>query len=226
MFWNQLYRLSLKPELCDSLKDFLPKELNTILKTLQQPVFQEYFKKAATQQSRFFQELRPLSEKLKEELTSIAQIPTDERILIVAPNNLWPRIAQVIPLQFPKEMTDNEFMAIDADKVKSLPIDNPLAQKILQRFCEESKTPIVANIPQYLRVDGNNPSKVSFTNDFLCDYLKNCESHIDCIDIVIILCAVGLTMLTSIKRKTNANNAAMKYKILSIIFISKLHFGK
>lgn len=183
LFWNQLYRLSLQPELCESLKDFLPKELNTILGTLQQPVYHDYFEKTATQRSRFFQELRPLSEKLIEELISISQIPTDERTLIVAPNNLWPRIAQVVPLQFPKRITDNEFMAIDADKVRSLPIDNPLAQKILLRFCEELKTPIVTNIPQYLRTVGDNQSKVSFTDDFLCGYLKTCESHIDCIDI-------------------------------------------
>lgn len=183
LFWNQLYRLSLRPDLCESLKDFLPKELNTILGTLQQSVYHDYFEKTATQKSIFFQELRPLSEKLKEKLTSIAQIPTDERTLIVAPNNLWPRIAQVVPLQFPKRMTDNEFMAIDADKVRSLPINNPLAQKILLRFCEESRTPIVANIPQYLRVAEDNPTKVSFTDDFLNDYLKTSESHIDCIDI-------------------------------------------
>lgn len=183
LFWNQLYRLSLQQELCESLEEFLPKELNTILKTLQQQVFQEYFKKTAMLQTGFFQELRPLSENLKKELTSIAQIPTDERTLIVAPNNLWPRIAQIVPLQFPREITGDEFMAIDADKVRALPINNPLAQKILLRFCEESKTPIVANIPQYLRVAEDNPSKVSFTDDFLCDYLKTSESHIDCIDI-------------------------------------------
>ena len=183
LFWNQLYRLSLQPELCESLKEFLPKELNSILGTLQLPVYKEFFEETAMLQTRFFQELRPLSEELKDELTSIAQIPTDERTLIVAPNNLWPRIAQVVPLQFPKRMTDNEFMAIDADKVRSLPINNPLAQKILLRFCEESRTPIVANIPQYLRVAEDNPTKVSFTDDFLNDYLKTSESHIDCIDI-------------------------------------------
>ena len=183
LFWNQLYRLSLQPELCESLKCFLPEELKTILEKLQQPFYYDYFEKTASQRSRFFQELRALNEKLKEELTSIAQIPTDERTLIVAPNNLWPRIAQVVSLQFPKQMADDEFMAIDADKVRSFPIDSPLAQKILLRFCEESRTPIVANIPQYLRVVGDNPTKVSFSDDFLCDYLKTNESHIDCIDI-------------------------------------------
>lgn len=183
LFWNQLYRLSLQSELCDNLKEFLPNEINAILEKLQQPVYKEFFEETAMQETGFFQELRPLSKNLKEELASIAQIPSDERTLIVAPNNLWPRIAQVVPLQFPKRATDNEFMAIDLDKLKSCPIGNPLAQKILLRFCEESKTPIVANIPQYLRAAGDNPSKISFSNDFLSDFLKISNSHIDCIDI-------------------------------------------
>ena len=183
LFWNQLYRLSLQSELCDNLKEFLPNEINAILEKLQQPVYKEFFEETAMQETGFFQELRPISKKLKEELTSIAQIPSDERTLIVAPNNLWPRIAQVVPLQFPKRATDNEFMAIDLDKLRSCPIGNPLAQKILLRFCDESKTPIVANIPQYLRAAGDNPSKVSFSNDFLSDFLKISNSHIDCIDI-------------------------------------------
>lgn len=183
LFWNQLYRLSLQSELCDNLKEFLPNEINAILEKLQQPVYKEFFEETAMQETGFFQELRPLSKNLKEELASIAQISSDERTLIVAPNNLWPRIAQVVPLQFPKRATDNEFMAIDLDKLRSCPIGNPLAQKILLRFCEESKTPIVANIPQYLRAAGDNPSKVSFSNDFLSDFLKISNSHIDCIDI-------------------------------------------
>ena len=44
LFWNQLYRLSLDKETCKELQDFLPKEINTILTTLQKPAFYEYFK--------------------------------------------------------------------------------------------------------------------------------------------------------------------------------------
>ena len=44
LFWNQLYRLSLDKESCQELQDFLPKEINTILATLQKPVFREYFR--------------------------------------------------------------------------------------------------------------------------------------------------------------------------------------
>ena len=183
LFWNQLYRLSLRPDLCDSLKDFLPKELNYIIETLHQPVFKDFFEKTATQTGRFFQELRPLSTKLSAELFRITQISTDERVLIVAPNNLWPRIAQVVPLQFPGHEKDNQLMSIDSEKVNSQSFENPLSQKILLRFCEESRTPIVANIPQYLRSEGDSPSKITFNDEFLHDLLKVSESHIDCIDI-------------------------------------------
>ena len=183
LFWNQMYRLSLQPKLCERLKDFLPKNLNTILVTLQQPAYHEFFKDAATQRCRFFQELRPLSNKLLENLSHISQIPAEERTLIVAPNNLWPRIAQVVPLHFPGHEKDYQLMSVDADKVNIQTFENPLSQKILLRFCEESRTPIVANIPQYLRTEGDIPSKITFNNEFLHDFLKVSESHIDCIDI-------------------------------------------
>ena len=182
LFWNQLYRLSTQPDLCNSLQDFLPKELNDILEKLQQPVFKDYFQKQATQRSSFFQALRPLSEQLKTQLSFISQIPASERTLIVAPNDLWPRIAQEIKLQFPN-CTDNNYKVVDVEKVSNRLQDNPLAQKVLERFCEASKTPIVANIPQYLRIQNDNPTEVAFTDDFLYDYLIVSESHIDCIDI-------------------------------------------
>ena len=183
LFWNQLYRLSLQPDLCNSINEFLPQELNAIIETLQQPVFKDLFKQTATQKDRFFQELRPLSNKLLEVLSRISQIPAGERTLIVAPNNLWPRIAQVLPLQFPGHEGEYQLMSIDADKINAQSFENLLSYKILQRFCEESMTPIVANIPQYLRTEGDTPSKITLNDDFLHDFLKVSESHIDCIDI-------------------------------------------
>lgn len=183
LFWNQLYRLSLQPDLCNSVNEFLPQELNAIIETLQQPMFKDLFKQTATQKDRFFQELRPLSNKLLEALSRISQIPAEERTLIVAPNNLWPRIAQVLPLQFPGHEGEYQLMSIDADKINAQSFENLLSYKILQRFCEESMTPIVANIPQYLRTEGDTPSKITFNDEFLHDFLKVSESHIDCIDI-------------------------------------------
>ena len=182
LFWNQLYRLSLESELRDSLKDYLPKELNDILEKVQMPVFKDYFLKQASTKKSFFQALRPLSAQLKEKLSYISQIPNSERTLIVAPNDLWPRIAQEVNVQFPN-CPDYLYKIVDKERVLANLNCNPLAQKVLLRFCDTSKTPIVANIPQYLRIQNDNPTKVAFTDDFLCDYLKVSESHIDCIDI-------------------------------------------
>lgn len=182
LFWNQLYRLSTQSELCEILKDFLPDELNELLALLQEPVFKDYFRKQATPQVSFFQSLRPLSAQLKNQLSLIAQIPINERTLIVAPNDLWPRIAQEVNLQFPN-CQDHLYKIVDKERICANMNSNPLAQKVLLRFCDTSKTPIVANIPQYLRIQNDNPTKVAFTDDFLCDYLKVSESHIDCIDI-------------------------------------------
>ena len=72
---------------------------------------------------------------------------------------------------------------IATDSTGSKFSDNPLAQKILMRFCEESKTPIVANIPQYLRIDDGHEGKITFTDSLLADYLTDYKSHIDCIDV-------------------------------------------
>jgi len=183
LFWNQLYRLSLQPKLCDSLKDFLPKELNAILSKLQQPIFSDYFHEEAVQKLYFFQSLRPLSAELKQQLDFISQIPTAERTLIIAPKDLWPRIAQEVNIQFPNNSIDSKYQTLDRELLEKSPLSNPLAQKILLRFCEESKTPIVANIPQYLRAGDNAPAKITFTDELLQEYLKLSESHIDCIDI-------------------------------------------
>lgn len=182
LFWNQLYRLSLQPELFLNLKDFLPKELNGILEKLQQPVFKNYFREQANKHETFFQTLRPLGEKLKSQLYEISQISKSEKTLVIAPNDLWPRIAQEIKVQFPN-CSNNDYKVVGKEIVADRLKDNPLAQMILLRFCEESKTPIVANIPQYLRVDNNNPTKIVFSDEYLSDYLKVSESHIDCIDI-------------------------------------------
>ena len=183
LFWNQLYRLSCNSSLVSGLESFLPPEINTILKQIQEPYFKEFLKQEAAGRTRFFQELKPIDKELLDGLTSIAEMPKDKRVLVVAPRDLWPRIAQVVPLSFPTTNKDIKFMSVDLDKLQSRPLTNPLAHRILVRFCEESRTPIVANIPQYLRIEDGNDEKITFTDDVLADYLVSSKSHIDCVDI-------------------------------------------
>lgn len=183
LFWNQLYRLSCSASLVSGLEAFLPPEINTIIKQIQEPYFKEFLKREAESRTSFFQELKPIDKELLDSLTSIAKAPADERTLVVAPRDLWPRIAQIVPLSFPTTNKDTRFLSVDIDKLQSKPLENPLAQKILVRFCEESRTPIVANIPQYLRVEDGNDEEITFSDDLLADYLVDNKSHIDCVDV-------------------------------------------
>lgn len=182
LFWNQLYRLSESFDLCERLKPFLPKQLSNILVALQKPYFARYFENTANLQERFFQELRPLDSQLLSKLESIALIAKDEPTLIIAPNSLWPRIAQVVPVQFPG-VIDSNYLIVDKQQLNCRPISNNLLQSVLLRFCEMSKTPIVGNIAQYLRMDNGHKDKITITDEALSDYLGSCASHIDCIDV-------------------------------------------
>ncbi len=183
LFWNQLLRLSFTPSLVDGLSDFLPPQINSILERIKEPHFTEFLKNDSSLHTRFFQELRPIDEELMKSLGAIAQTPQNSKTLIVAPRDLWPRIAQVIPLSFPTLQKNSQFLSIDVNALQKKPLENPLAQKILMRFCEESKTPIVANIPQYLRIDDGHEGKITFTDSLLADYLTDYKSYIDCIDV-------------------------------------------
>lgn len=183
LFWNQLYRLSLQPDVCERLRDFLPTQIMDILSEIQKPYFAEYFKETANEDIKFFQELRPLYVSLQNRLSDIGKIPVDEPTLIVAPQALWPRIALYIPMRFPCNTSNERFKVVDRQKLIETPLDNPLWNAVLHRFCEVSTTPIVANIAQYLRVDLDNNDKITFTDELLEGYLSDAQSHIDCIDI-------------------------------------------
>ena len=75
LFWNQLFRLSEDVELVKQLRPVLPTQINEILQHLQVDYFSDYFKSTAKPNQQFFQELRPLGEKLKETLKKIDSIP-------------------------------------------------------------------------------------------------------------------------------------------------------
>ena len=183
LFWNQLYRLSEQPELCEKLREFLPKEIKSILQAIQRPHFAEYFSSTATEISQFFQELRPIDVSLENQLQQIAETPQEEPTLIIAPQNLWPRIAQHIPMQFPANQHDFIFKVVDPSKIAENPLKKSLWNAVLLRFCEVSVTPVVANLAQYLRLESSNQDKITFTDELLDNYLSDSKSHIDCLDI-------------------------------------------
>lgn len=183
LFWNQLFRLSEDSELVEQLRPILPTQINEILQHLQVEYFADYFKSTAKPHQQFFQELRPLGEKLKEQLKEIDSIPVDEPTLIIAPENLWARIAQMVHVEFPVIDDIQKYLSVDIKNLLEHPLDSIIEQKILERFCIVSKTPLMENLAQYLKTEEAKSNKIVFTADKLSDYLFCSESHIDCVDI-------------------------------------------
>jgi len=183
LFWNQLYRLSVDNQLVEQLRNVLPANIDKIIEALQLDYYSDYFKSTANLERQFFQELRPLDDKLIKKLEDIALIPKEEETLLIAPSNLWARLAQHIPLSFPSTSEDNSYRSIDIHCLREKPFDNILKQSILERFCQVSRTAILENLAQYLRVIDNDSEKLSFSEEELQDYLCHFNSHIDCIDV-------------------------------------------
>lgn len=183
LFWNQLYRLSTDERLVEQLRDVLPDNIGTIINSLRVDYFSEYFRTTANLERQFFQELRPISDVLIKKLNQIAVIPESEATLLIAPRNLWSRLAQYIPLSFPGPKTGNAFKSIDINILKDRQFKDVIKQSILERFCVVSRTPVLENLAQYLRVVDTESNKLSFTEDELQDYLCHYNSHIDCIDV-------------------------------------------
>ena len=183
LFWNQLFRLSEDNELVGQLQPVLPTQIIDILKHLQVEYFADYFKSTAKTNQQFFQELRPISENITKQLNEINAIPADEPTLIVAPENLWARIAQMIHVEFPVVGDKQKYSCVSKEKLLEHPLDSIIEQKILERFCIVSKTPLWENLAQYLKTEDGKSGKIVFAKDKLSDYLDYSKSHIDCIDI-------------------------------------------
>ncbi len=183
LFWNQLYRLSTDSQLVEQLKGVLPDNIGKIIDKLRVDYFSEYLRSTAKLESQFFQELRPLDDELVEQLKGIALTPESEETLLIAPSNLWARLAQYIPLSFPSTLAGDSFRSIDIKTLKHNPFEDIVKQTILERFCDVSCTPVLENMAQYLRVVGDDARKISFTKEELQDYLCRFQSHIDCIDV-------------------------------------------
>jgi len=183
LFWNQLYRLSNDEHLVEQLRDVLPDNIGTIINSLRVDYFSDYFRTTANLERQFFQELRPISDTLIKKLNQIAVIPESEATLLIAPSNLWSRLAQYIPLSFPGSKKSNAYKSIDINILKDKQFKDVIKQCILERFCVVSRTPVLENLAQYLRVVDTESNKLSFTEDELQDYLCHYNSHIDCIDV-------------------------------------------
>lgn len=177
LFWNQLFRLSQKPELCESLSKLLPPSINDILIQLQKPYFEHLFRKSALGTEQLFQELSEISDGLRARLEEIDSNTGHDKVLIVSPKTLWGKLAQNVKLSFVDRTDAIDFKALSKDKLSYKPIGDIFLQTILTRFMELSKTPVIANLAQYLRYN-------HFPDELLSQYVCDESSgNIVCCDI-------------------------------------------
>ena len=174
LFWNQLFRLSMDNSLCQQLSEFLPQNINSILEELRQPNFSQFFKKSGGSEDSFYQNLRDIDENLIGELKSIDD-GLDNK-LIIAPQRLWNRIAEHIPVSFIRKENGIDYLILSESKIKEKPFSDSFLQAILLRFCQKSKTPIVSNLAPYLRLQ-------YFNDEMLLDYVTDISYNIQCADL-------------------------------------------
>ena len=183
LFWNQLYRLSKDSALCAELKDFLPSKIELIIRALQKPEFSLLFEKEASNDQQFFQELIKLSPRLLADLNEINSIQKTNRALIIAPKELWARIAQFVKIGFPNQNEALEWKVVSNKLINQNDKLNNFQKAFLSRFVTCSQTPLVANIAQYIRAFSETEGLTHIGNEILEECTTAAISHIDCIDI-------------------------------------------
>lgn len=172
LFWNQLYRLSKNVSLCGELKDLLPAKINEILDVLRQPEFSDFFSKDSKEDN-FYQLLADTDEQVVSSIKAINDI--DSRRLIIAPKRLWPRIAEYVDMKFIQKQEGLDYMSISKKMLDEKPLKNTFLNAILNRFITISKTPVVANLAQYIRLN-------YFSDNLLEEYVIESSGNVDCAD--------------------------------------------
>ena len=172
LFWNQLYRLSKNVSLCGELKDLLPAKINEILDALRQPEFSDFFSKDS-EEDNFYQVLADTDEQVVSRIKAINVI--ESKRLIIAPKRLWPRIAEYVDIKFVQKQEGINYMSISKKKLKEKPLDDTFLNAILNRFVIMSKTPVVANLAQYLRLN-------YLSDNLLEEYVIESSGNVDCAD--------------------------------------------
>lgn len=172
LFWNQLYRLSKNEPLCGELRDLLPAKINKILDALSQPEFSVFFSKDSGEDN-FYQVLADTDEQIVSRIKAINEI--DSKRLIIAPKRLWSRIAEYVDLKFVQKQEGIDYMSISKNMLNGKPLEDPFLNAILNRFVTMSKTPVVANLAQYLRIN-------YLSDNLLEEYVNESSGKVDCAD--------------------------------------------
>ncbi len=175
LFWDQLYRLSLEPKLCERFADFFPSEITNILQELQKPWYAEYFRRESSSASAFFQTPGDLDSSIVTALDGIDATVGDGTALIVAPRELWGYIAQYATVSFVGDDDSLAYCPFDRSKITDLQFANPFDRAVLERYVEGVKTPVPANLAQYLRIN-------TFTDDVVVQLVSPDRCKVRCVD--------------------------------------------
>lgn len=178
LFWNQLFRLSQNVLLSDELADFLPEKIKAILEKLRQPAFTDFFKQTSGSEDSFYQMLVDTDEQMVNRLQRIAE--DDSKALIIAPKRLWPRISEHVSLSLVQPQEDIDFLQIKVSALEKNPLNDTFINTVLKRFVSLSKTPVVANIAQYIRIN-------YLPDELLGNYVEKTVGNVDCADMDIIV---------------------------------------
>lgn len=175
LFWDQLYRMSLEPALCERFANFFPSEIRNILQELQKPWYAEYFKREAMSTSSFFQTPGDLDASIVTALDGIDATVGDGTALIVAPRELWGYVAQHATVSFVGDDDSLDYCPFDRRRIAGYQFANPLDKAILERYVEGVKTPVPANLAQYLRIN-------TFTDDVIAELVSPDSCKVRCVD--------------------------------------------
>ena len=175
LFWDQLYRLSLEPELCERFADLFPIEIKTILQELQKPWYAEYFRRESKPVSSFFQTPGDLDASIVAALDGIDATVGEGTALIIAPKELWGYVAQHATVSFAGDGDSLEYCPFDLRKIADYQFASPLDKAILERYVAGVKTPVPANLAQYLRIN-------TFTDDVIGELVSPDCCKVRCVD--------------------------------------------
>lgn len=152
LFLSQLCRLALDDALCQRLKDFLPEDISSLLAQLKDPLFKNYLEeqKAAAAEL-FFNEVDDIGQKQRSKLEAIEKQTGKDPVLIIAPRRLWAKIAQYLPVSFADPQKSRDYLPLSREKIAASPLPDSYQQAVLERFVSLCKTPIPANLAEYLR---------------------------------------------------------------------------
>ena len=150
LFWNQLYRISNNRSLISLLESVIPEQVMEFVDTISLPKFQDIFKEQAHINKAFFRTGFSLDEKLAKKLDAISKESESSKILILAPNDLWPALAGYFMASFPTA-TDYQYKCLSQKKVMEFSPKSVFTTAILNNFICGEKAPQVINLPKALR---------------------------------------------------------------------------